>query len=116
MLDYVCREMTGPEGGFYSSTDADSEGVEGKFFVWTPTEVRNVLKHDEDARRFCAQYDITESGNWERDEHSESAAPLEDMARELNLTTDELMKIASRAKPSCTKHADIASLPGWMTK
>lgn len=37
VLDYICRETTGPEGGFYSSTDADSEGVEGKFFVWTPT-------------------------------------------------------------------------------
>src|SRR5258708_19160891 len=42
-LDYVLREMTGPEGGFYSTQDADSEGKEGKFYVWTPDEIRVVL-------------------------------------------------------------------------
>jgi len=42
-LDYILREMTGPEGGFYSATDADSEGEEGKFFVWTPDEIQAVL-------------------------------------------------------------------------
>ncbi len=99
VLDYVRREMTGPEGGFYSSTDADSEGVEGKFFVWTPTEVRNALKNDEDARRFCAIYDITESGNWEHTNIPNRLRPLEEVARQLNLTTDELTEIASRAKP-----------------
>jgi uncharacterized protein YyaL (SSP411 family) len=40
-LDYVAREMTSPEGGFYSTQDADSEGEEGKFFVWTPDEIRD---------------------------------------------------------------------------
>ncbi|OQW33572.1 MAG: hypothetical protein A4E19_04090 [Nitrospira sp. SG-bin1] len=99
VLDYVRREMTGPEGGFYSSTDADSEGVEGKFFVWTPTEVRNVLQNDEDARRFCALYDITESGNWEHTNIPNRLRPLEEVARQLNLTTDELLESASRAKP-----------------
>ncbi|WHZ30289.1 MAG: uncharacterized protein OJF51_005092 [Nitrospira sp.] len=99
VLDYVRREMTGPEGGFYSSTDADSEGVEGKFFVWTPTEVRNVLKHDEEARRFCALYDITESGNWEHTSIPNRLRPIEEVAKRLNLTTDELMGIAFRAKP-----------------
>src|SRR5207247_1003840 len=45
-LDYVLREMTAPEGGFYSAQDADSEGHEGKFFVWTPDEIRPVLGAD----------------------------------------------------------------------
>ncbi|MGZ8404908.1 MAG: thioredoxin domain-containing protein, partial [Nitrospira sp.] len=99
VLDYVRREMTRPEGGFYSSTDADSEGIEGKFFVWTPTEVQDILKNDEDARRFCALYDITESGNWEHTNIPNRLRPLNDVARQLNLTTDELTEIASRAKP-----------------
>ncbi len=99
VLDYVRREMTGPEGGFYSSTDADSEGVEGKFFVWTPTEVRNVLQNDEEARRFCALYDITEAGNWEHKSIPNRLRPLEDVARQLNLAADELMALTSRAKP-----------------
>jgi uncharacterized protein YyaL (SSP411 family) len=63
-LDYVLREMTAGEGGFYSSSDADSEGQEGRYFVWTPGEVRAVLG-EEEARRFCAWYDITPQGNWE---------------------------------------------------
>ncbi len=63
-LDYILREMISPEGGFYSATDADSEGVEGKFFVWTPEEIRQAVPTDEDARRFCAYYDITPNGNW----------------------------------------------------
>ncbi|MCC7163540.1 MAG: thioredoxin domain-containing protein [Anaerolineae bacterium] len=50
ILDYVIREMTSPEGGFYSSQDADSEGHEGKFFVWTPEEIRSALGG---ARRGC---------------------------------------------------------------
>ena len=48
-LDYVLREMTDPAGGFYSAQDADSEGHEGKFFVWTPDEIREVLRSDADA-------------------------------------------------------------------
>ena len=51
VLDYVLREMTSPEGGFYSATDADSEGEEGKFFVWTPDEIRAALGDEEEARR-----------------------------------------------------------------
>ena len=62
VLDYILREMTDPAGGFYSATDADSEGVEGKFFVWTPEEVQAVLQNAEDTRRFCACYDITVRG------------------------------------------------------
>jgi uncharacterized protein YyaL (SSP411 family)/aryl-alcohol dehydrogenase-like predicted oxidoreductase len=64
ILDYVRREMTAPEGGFYSATDADSEGEEGRFFVWTPEQLEEVLG-DEDARVFGAYYDVDSRGNWE---------------------------------------------------
>ncbi|NGZ01435.1 MAG: hypothetical protein CV090_00090 [Nitrospira sp. WS238] len=103
ILDYIGREMTGPDGGIYSSTDADSEGVEGKFFVWTPDEVQEVLKNDEDARRFCALYDITAAGNWEHKSIPNRLRPIEDVARQLNLTTDELLETASRVKPQLYK-------------
>ena len=63
-LDYVLRDMTDPVGGFYSSEDADSEGHEGLFYLWTPTEIRRLLG-DEAARVFCYVHDVTEEGNFE---------------------------------------------------
>jgi len=64
IFTYVLRDMTDPEGGFYSAEDADSEGEEGKFYVWTPDEVKRVLGQDE-GELFCQAYDITERGNFE---------------------------------------------------
>ena len=63
VLDYVQREMLHPEGGFYATQDADSEGEEGKFFVWTKAEVDERV--GDDSRLFCRYYDVTEAGNWE---------------------------------------------------
>ena len=63
-LDYVRREMTDPLGGFYSSQDADSEGVEGKFFVWRPEEIVSVLGAD-DAEVFNRHFGVTPQGNFE---------------------------------------------------
>ncbi|MBL8122983.1 MAG: thioredoxin domain-containing protein [Blastocatellia bacterium] len=63
-LEYVRREMTDTSGAFYSTQDADSEGHEGKFFVWTPEEIAEVLG-EEDAKKFCAFYDVTAEGNFE---------------------------------------------------
>ncbi len=63
-LEYVKREMLDASGGFYSTQDADSEGVEGKFFVWTVDEIVELLGADE-AKAFCAFYDVTEAGNFE---------------------------------------------------
>jgi len=63
-LEYVRREMTDASGAFYSTQDADSEGHEGKFFVWTPEEIAEVLG-EADAREFCAFYDVTAEGNFE---------------------------------------------------
>ncbi len=63
-LEYVLREMTSPEGGFYSAQDADSEGEEGKFFVWTPAEIKAVLGEEEGAL-FNQYFAVTEEGNFE---------------------------------------------------
>ena len=63
-IDYVLREMTGPEGGFYSAQDADSEGVEGKYYVWTLDEVTEVLG-EEKARVVNDYYGISTKGNFE---------------------------------------------------
>lgn len=90
IFDYVLREMTHPEGGIYSTTDADSEGEEGKFFVWSPAQVREVLGQ-EDGELFCRLYDITPAGNFEG--HSiPNLLPigLDDWAAELNATPEEL--------------------------
>jgi uncharacterized protein YyaL (SSP411 family) len=63
LLDYVVREMLDPQGGLYSTQDADSEGEEGKFFVWTPDEIRDVLGNE--ANAFIAAYGVTPGGNFE---------------------------------------------------
>lgn len=62
-ITFLQREMQDAEGGFYAALDADSEGEEGRFYVWTKEEVEAVL--GEDAALFCQFYDVTESGNWE---------------------------------------------------
>ena len=99
VLDYILREMTDPEGGFYSATDADSEGVEGKFFVWRAEEIREALNNDEDVRRFCACYDITAQGNWEHTNIPNRMRAIDTVARELDLTVDELQETIRRVRP-----------------
>ena len=87
ILEYVIADLQAPEGGFYSSRDADSDGLEGAFYVWTVEQVREVLGED-DARLACAFYDVTESGNWfERMGHAptivgDGAAAVEAVGRE----------------------------------
>lgn len=68
VVSFVSGEMTGPEGGFYSALDADSEGVEGKYYTWSREEIQLALQDMEDtvgSELFCAFFDISEQGNWE---------------------------------------------------
>ncbi|MCC6525626.1 MAG: aldo/keto reductase, partial [Polyangiaceae bacterium] len=97
VLDYVLREMTSPDGAFYSATDADSEGEEGKFFVWTPAELAAVLP-PADARAFAAYYDVTPGGNWEGKSILHTPRSLAAVAQELGTSPAELETTLGRAK------------------
>jgi len=63
IIEYVLRDMTSPEGGFYSAEDADSEGVEGKFYVWNVDEIRNILD-EKDAQLFITTFNLEQDGNF----------------------------------------------------
>ena len=87
-LDYVVREMTDLRGGFYSSQDADSEGAEGKFFVWTPSEFSNALR--DDAAIVCEYYDVTEVGNFEGHNILHVSSSLESIANKHGLSFEQV--------------------------
>ncbi|OGB68888.1 MAG: hypothetical protein A2Y94_03985 [Caldithrix sp. RBG_13_44_9] len=74
--DFVLRELTDPAGGFYSSLDADSEGHEGKFYLWSYDEIKKVLDKDHN-EIFCRYYDITPAGNFEGENIPHIERPLE---------------------------------------
>ena len=95
-LDYVLREMTDSSGGFYSAQDADSEGVEGKFFVWTPDEIRAVLG-DADSEVFSSYYGVTPNGNFEGENILNIRQDPEAFAEAHDLTQEQLDEIISRS-------------------
>ncbi len=88
-LDWVLREMTDARGGFYSTLDADSEGVEGKFYVWAPDELRAALG-PEAAHRFMSIYDATPGGNFESKNILHLARDLAEAARGYGMSEAEL--------------------------
>jgi len=96
-LDYVLREMTSPEGGFYSTQDADSEGEEGKFFVWTPHEV-DALLGKADGLLFRAFFDVTEAGNFEHKNILHVDHSLEEVVARLSVTPERLSEAIERGK------------------
>lgn len=83
-LDYLLRDMTDPRGGFWAAEDADSDGEEGKFYVWSPDEVVAVLGPDE-GRLFCTVYDITPEGNFESRSIPNLPRPISVAAAELGI-------------------------------
>ena len=98
ILDYVLREMTDPRGGFYSAQDADSEGVEGKFFVWTPGEIRAVLGED-DGNLLGGFYGVTDAGNFEGSNILNIHQAPEAFALEHGISEEELEAVIARGKP-----------------
>jgi uncharacterized protein YyaL (SSP411 family) len=91
ILDYVLRDMTSPDGGFYSATDADSEGGEGLFFLWTPAQVRAVLS-EADAELAISLFNISASGNFEGSNIPHLSNAADAMAAERGLSSDEFLQ------------------------
>lgn len=106
---YVRRELTSPEGGFYCSQDADSDGTEGKYYVFTPEEIRMLLPL-EPAAAFCSQYDITPSGNFEG-KSIPNLLKTEDFS---SLPDEDLLRILYEYRLERTVlHRDDKILTGW---
>ncbi|MGI8734377.1 MAG: thioredoxin domain-containing protein [Pyrinomonadaceae bacterium] len=97
VLDYVVREMTSRDGGFYSTQDADSEGVEGKFFVWSLAEIEEALG-EYDARLFSTYYNISSGGNFEGKNILNVTRGVAEVAKETNVTPDELEEALERSR------------------
>ena len=119
-LDYLVTDMRDPRGGFYSARDADSEGEEGLFYVWSPAQVRDVLG-DEDAGLFMRCYDVSEAGNWERKNilhlpHELSAVAgsegIEDAELEARLSAARHELLVARARREAP-FRDEKVLTGW---
>src|SRR5215218_8981989 len=97
VLDYVAKEMTSPEGGFYATQDADSEGEEGKFYVWSADEIDEVLGPG-DGRIARAYYGVTPEGNFERHNILNVAKSPAQVAGELGVTTARLDEVVQDAR------------------
>lgn len=96
-LDYVLRDMLDPEGGFHSAEDADSEGEEGKFYLWTIEEIRSILG-GELAARFCRVYDVTPGGNFEGQNILHKPKTMDQCATVLRCDREELEREMAEAR------------------
>jgi hypothetical protein len=110
-LTFIDRELTHPEGGFYSTLDARSGDEEGTFYVWTPEEVDDLLD-DEDAALFCDRYGVTDEGNFE---HGTTvlnvSATVEDLADEYDLSVDEIERRLADAESTLAEAREDRTRP-----
>ncbi len=96
-LEYLKREMLNEKGGFYSTQDADSEGIEGKFFVWTPPEIEEILG-EANARVFNFYYDVSEDGNFEEENILNVKNTIAETAGVLKISEESLKEILEKGK------------------
>jgi uncharacterized protein YyaL (SSP411 family) len=87
-LRFLERDLRSPEGGFYAALDADSEGEEGKYYVWEKAEINELL--GQDAHLFCSYFGISENGNWEGKNILHRSRPIQDFATETEMNLLEL--------------------------
>jgi uncharacterized protein YyaL (SSP411 family) len=113
---FVLRELTSPDGGFYSALDADSEGVEGKFYTFTKTDIETILGDDADV--FCIYYNITGEGNW-HEEHTNVLFKKEkelNLANKLGLPLEQLTEMIASARKKVLDARSSRVRPGLDNK
>ncbi|MDF3076356.1 MAG: thioredoxin protein [Sphingobacteriaceae bacterium] len=115
-VEWLKREMTSPKDGFYSALDADSEGVEGKFYTFTKAELKEILGEDEEI--FSIYFNVTPDGNWE-EEHTNVFFRKHDdetLAGMLKMPVEELLQWVDKAKEKVVQHRDKRIRPGLDNK
>ncbi|HHH50654.1 MAG TPA: thioredoxin domain-containing protein, partial [Saprospiraceae bacterium] len=116
-LAFVKRELTDPSGGFYSSLDADSEGKEGKFYVWKKAEVDSLLKDELLAKVFCDYYDIKANGNWEEHQNIlQRVMTIDKVAKKNNIDTTKVKELVNQGKAILFKERSKRIRPGLDNK
>ncbi len=109
-LQYILKEMTSPDGGFYSAQDADSEGEEGKYYVWKKNEIQEILGSDSDL--FCLYYDVVDGGNFEGHNILHNSMNLSSVAFQFGKTESEARNIIDRSKKNLLNARNKRILPG----
>ncbi|MGI0040540.1 MAG: thioredoxin domain-containing protein, partial [Nitrosopumilaceae archaeon] len=109
-LHYVLREMTSPEGGFYSAQDADSEGEEGKYYVWKKSQIQEIIAKDADI--FCLYYDVTDGGNFEGHNILNNNIRTSTVAFQFGKTEDEINDTVRRSSEKLFAERSKRTAPG----
>ncbi|MBP6440891.1 MAG: thioredoxin domain-containing protein, partial [Caldilineaceae bacterium] len=110
-IDYILREMTAPEGGFYSTQDADSEGHEGKFFVWTPHEIEALLEPHA-AAVFETYYGVSDRGNFEGKNILHVSRSVENVAQRFRVEPVQVEVALASARPLLFEARELRIKPG----
>lgn len=110
-IEFISRELTAPEGVFYSSLDADSEGEEGKFYVWTKQDLDDLL--GKDAELFCDYYNCSASGNWEHGKNNLFITrSIEQFATRYKLKPTEVQEKLNKSKKILLEKRSERTRPG----
>ena len=110
VCDFIFNEMKNKDGGYYAAIDADSEGVEGKFYVWDKNEIENILEND--AALFNTYFDVSEEGNWENKNILRILKPLATVAKDFLIDLNEAQKIINRSKNKLLAERNKRIRPG----
>jgi hypothetical protein len=111
IFEWLNDEMIDQDGGFYSSMDADSEGVEGKYYVWKQSEIKEVLTKEE-SDIFSQYFDITEEGNWEGNSIPHIVMKKSSLSNFLKITEEEIIESLERSRVKIKEHRASRIPPG----